>query len=55
MDWVNSCAQLVVEGTGSIGRQRTTWQDSASADLSVMDVNPRDAQDRASWRKAVGR
>ena len=40
-DNVKACTRLVVEGKASVDRPRKTWQNTLSADMCLMKVNPR--------------
>ena len=53
-DYEKACTRLVVEGKMSVGRPRKTWQNTRSADMCLLKVNPRDVHDRKKWR-ATGR
>ena len=45
-DYVMTCTRMVVEGKASVGRPRKTWQNTLSADMSLLKVDPRDVHDR---------
>ena len=51
VDYVKACTRLVVEGKGPVGRPTKTWQNTSSADMHLMKVDPRDTHDQ---RKRVG-
>ena len=40
-DYVKVCIRLVVEGKVSVGRPRTTWQNTLSADMRLLKFDRR--------------
>ena len=52
-DYVRACTRLVVEWKAPVGRPRKTWQNTVSADMRLLKVDPQDAHDRMKW-SAIG-
>ena len=49
----STCRHVVVEGKRKQGRPRKTWSQLISNDLRRMKLNPKLAQDRRLWRRAI--
>ena len=41
-DYVKACTRLVVEGKALVGRPSKTWQNTLSADMRLLKVDPQD-------------
>ena len=39
-DYVKACSRLVVEGKAPVGRSMKTWQNTLSADMCLLKVDP---------------
>ena len=52
-DWVKRITHLKVEGNRPAGRPKKTWQDTIKADLRQLKLDPSEASNRASWRRAI--
>ena len=52
-DCTKACARMV-EGTALVGRLNNTWQNTLSADMRLLKVDPRDIHDLEKWI-AIGR
>ena len=50
VDWVKTSAKLVTERTAPVGRAKTTWQNTVSADMHLQKVYPRDVHDQLKLR-----
>ena len=51
-NWFKMCTKIDVDGSTAVGRPRKTCQSSVSDDVQLLQVNVRDAADRATWRRA---
>ena len=49
----DGCRHIVVEGKREKGRPRKTWSQLISNDLRRMKLNPKIAQDRRLWGRAI--
>ena len=51
----SACRHIVIEGKREQGRPRKKWSQLISNDLRRMKLNPKLAQDRRLWRRAIMR
>ena len=51
----SACRHVVVEDKREEGRSRKTWSQLKSDDLRRMKLNPKFAQDRRLWTRAIMR
>ena len=52
-DWVKRVTNLEVEGNRPAGRPKKTWQDTVRADIRLLKLDPNEASNRGSWRRAI--
>ena len=49
-DFVKACTKLVLDGTALVARLRKTWQNTLSANMRLLNVDPRDVHHEKKWR-----
>ena len=51
-DWFEPRTKLLDDGIASVSMLRNTWQNTVSADMCLLGIDPRDVQDRVKCRAA---
>ena len=49
-DWVKKCMEFRVEGRRPVGRPRKTWLESVEVDMSKLEIDKEDVNDRKKWK-----
>ena len=52
-DWVKRATHMEVEGKRPAGRPKKTWHETVKADLKQLRLDPKEASNRGTWRRAI--